>query len=241
MKLEVMSPLHILYEEDGHLYTTYIVAMRAGLPRPRALELAWGSQVPDANRRFTAVNAAWTALWDKHKQQIMTTLHSLHGGGPAQVAKRRDDLDALVRVALEQGEPDWRVGLIIHAYGDSYAHTYINGDEEHAYGWPLGHAEDGHAPDKIALAGPKYLTYVGRLYKALGGQGDPRLGMTRLFEIVEQGDGDASGVTAKILACAAELGMGGPDSDEVRARLLERVSERDVTETMDAMEKRFRR
>lgn len=234
-----LSQLHILYEIDGHLYTTFTVATQAGLPRDRALELAWGSQIPDANRRFTATSAAWDALWQGRSKSIMRTLHSLHGGGPAEVRKRRDDLDALIRDALRQKEPDWKVGLMIHAYGDSYAHTYVREGKEHAYGIPFGHAGDGHAPDKIGLFGQKYLSYVSRLFKALGGSGDAQLSLGRLFQIVCDSSGDLPGVTEEITDYAMELGMGGQDSEAVRNRLLADVSAGDVTDTMNAMEKRF--
>jgi hypothetical protein len=41
-----------------HLYTTYIAAALAGIRAAGAAELAWGSQFPDAKRRFTGVSAA---------------------------------------------------------------------------------------------------------------------------------------------------------------------------------------
>jgi hypothetical protein len=57
-------------------------------------------------------------------------------------------------------------GLLIHAYGDSYAHVDAFGN---AYGWPLGHAPDGHFPDFIINDVPKYADYIRNLYEALGG------------------------------------------------------------------------
>jgi len=233
------AQLGIQYEIDGHLYTTFAVAVLAGLPVPRALELAWGSQVPDANRRYTAVHAAWTVLWNEFSESIMETLHSLHGGDTHAVAKRRDQLEALIVEALARGEPDWKVGLMIHAFGDSYAHTHTKHGREEAYGTPIGHGHDGHTPDTIGRFPEKYLAYVVHLYRALGGAGDARARLDRLFDIVGQ-DGASDGrITRGIIAYAAELGMKDDESDRARERLLDEITVSDVRDTMREMERRF--
>jgi hypothetical protein len=242
MRDSVMAPmgaLHIQYEIDGHLYTTFVVAVLAGLPVGRALELSWGSQVPDANRQFTAVSAAWNSLWNSHSRSIMRTLHSLHGGNEQAVMKRRHDLKVLVAGSLARKEPDWKVGLMIHAYGDSYAHTYLKHGKEVAYGIPHGHAGDGHTPDKIGEFPEKYLAYVGQLYQDLGGHGDPVQRLDRIHRIVRDHPDSNSGISAGVMAYAGELGMDEQESDRVRDRLLKAISVADVVATMDQMEAAF--
>ena len=236
-----MGALHIQYEVDGHLYTTFVVATLAGLPLGRALELSWGSQVPDANRQFTAVSAAWNSLWNAHSRSIMQTLHSLHGGNDAAVQKRRKHLKALITAALARKEPDWKVGLMIHAYGDSYAHTHGKSGSETAYGIPHGHAGDGHTPDKIGEFPQKYLTYVTELYQELGGTGDPRQALDRVFRIVQENADSNTDISGQIRSYAVELGMSQVESDKVRDRLLSDISVADMTGTMDEMEAFFAR
>ena len=225
----------IQYEIDGHLYTTYIAAALAGIRAAGAAELAWGSQFPDSKRRFTGVSAAWNSLWSQHAQGMMKTLHSFHGGDAQAVRKRRDDLKALVATGIAQGEPDWKVGLIIHAFGDSYAHTYGEHGKEVAYETPGEQGPDGHTPDQIGNFPQKYLEYVGNLYEALGGRGEPHAVLARLRGIVE-GSGN---VSAEIAAYAVELGMSRDLCDRVRDRLLAHVSESGVTRTMEFMEAAF--
>lgn len=236
-----MGAVHIQYEIDGHLYTTFVVATLAGIPLLRALDLSWGSQIPDANRKFTAVSAAWDVLWNKHSKRLMKILHSLHGGDQKAVIKRRADLKSLLMEGRERGEPDWKLGLIVHAYGDSYAHTYLKNGKETAYGIPLGHAGDGHTPDKIGEFPDKYLAYIQSLYEALGGTGAANEALARLYAIVGSNHDNNSKISAEVMAYAGELGMNESDSDAVKDRLLREISESDVSSTMDQMEAYFSR
>jgi hypothetical protein len=229
--------MQILYEIDGHLYTTFVVAMLAGMPVARAAELSWGSQIPDENRRLTAVSAAWNSLWNHHSRSIMQTLHSLHGGDAQAIHERRDDLKVLVSIGIAQGEPDWKVGLMIHAFADSYAHTHVEHGTEEAYGIPWGHGGDGHTPDQIGNFPQKYLAYASNLYQALAGGRDPGAALARLRGIVEAG----GEISAAIAAYAAELGMNEDLSDRTRERLLAQISESDVSRTMQNMERQFAR
>ena len=234
-----MGAMHIQYEIDGHLYTTFVVARLAGWTVPRALELAWGSQVPDANRKFTAVSAAWDALWNKHSRALMEVLHSLHGGKAAAVRKRRADLKSLVAKCVAAGIDDAKVGLIVHAFGDSYAHTQGKGDDEKAFGVPVGHGHEGHVPDKIGEFPDKYLAYIDALYRSLGGTGDPQQVLARARQIVADNAGSNSAISAGIVNYAAELGMREEESDAVKDKLLARITEADVTRTMDEMRAYF--
>ena len=62
-------------------------------------------------------------------------------------------------------------GLLIHALGDSYAHTsgQFKATDEVAYGPLVGHLFAGHHPDEIAQQDvfPKYQEYVWDLFNAL--------------------------------------------------------------------------
>ncbi len=71
------------------------------------------------------------------------------------------------------GLTDWEKGVVIHALGDAWAHTKGSGADEQAYGFPLGHLFDGHAPDTISTAPGKYVAYIQNLYGALGGATNP--------------------------------------------------------------------
>lgn len=237
--LTTQGSVHMLYEVDGHLYTTYAVAVLAGQPVASALELAWGSQIPDANSRYTAVRAAWRALWSDHHRSLMTTLHSLHGGDHEAVRRRREDLATLVAEAVRGGDPMWRAGLMIHAFGDSYAHTHGIGTEEEAYGVPSGHVHDGHTPDKIGNFPDKYLDYIAQLYRALGGTDDPQRALEPLHRIVRDNADDHEALSDGVIELAGTLGMERAASREVRERLLDEISVADVTETMELMERRF--
>jgi hypothetical protein len=92
----------------------------------------------------------------------------------------RADVGGIIYHVLNRGnarrqiffkDGDYQAFLLLHAYADSYAHTYdsINGFE-YAYGPPLGHLFNGHWPDIIGNDIGKYQNYVLNLYQALGGK-----------------------------------------------------------------------
>ena len=229
--------MQIRYEMDGPLYTTFVVAVLAGISVAGAAELAWGSQIPDANHRFTAVSAAWNSRCNRHSPNIMQTLHSLHGGDVQAIRKRRHDLKVMVSTAIAHGEPSWQVGLMVHAFGDSYAHTHFAHGTEESYGIPFDHGYDGNTPDQIRRFPQKYLLYVDNLYEALGGPDEPATVLARLRGIVE----GAVDIGAGIAAYAVELGMSEDLSRRVCERLLAQVSESDVNQMVRFMQDHFRR
>ena len=185
-----------LYDESGHFWTTYMVAIAAGRSKDQAYRLAYYSQLPDQVPDYDAVANGEKVLAEREAltnaggymgkealEKLMKQLpqdeiwaqwvynwqHSLHGGGPAQVTQRRTALKTLIQShANGQGwaGEDWAVGLLIHAYGDAYAHVDAQGV---AYGYIAGHLRDRHAPDIIASNVPKYDDYIDNLYEALGG------------------------------------------------------------------------
>lgn len=108
--------------------------------------------------------------------RVYKWIHSLHGKGPKHVEQRRICLTRL----LSNGElKEWEKGIVIHALGDAYAHTYVatigGKQQEVAFGWIEGHAEPNSADlgrhhDYIAYNRGKYAAYVTNLYYALGGK-----------------------------------------------------------------------
>lgn len=219
---------------DGHLYTTFIVATLAGLPVDRATELCWGSQVPDERKDFDAVWAAIPTIFgSRFHRNLMSTLHSLHGGDEEAVKKRRADLQALIRRLIDShAAPDWQVGLIIHAFGDSYAHTVEEAGKIRAYGYPLGHALHGHGPDVIANDRQKYLEYASALYFGLTGRSDASTQLRTLYAKVPTLSKDRHQAERQMQKFAAELGLTSERNKKARDRWVQEITPINVEKTM---------
>lgn len=168
-----------MFSSDGHQFTTALMATYAQLPPQKVYALTYYSQFPDLDSRFSAV---WVGLWTaplpccwRWRGDIMAQLHSLHGGNNAEVQFRRWYLAELVRRKVREGTEEslMEAGLMIHALGDSYAHTKgeFKGGAETAFGSLVGHAFYWHEPDEIARPEvfPKYAEYATQLFKAVGG------------------------------------------------------------------------
>ncbi len=156
------------YEESGHQYTTYIVAVLAGIEWERAHKLAYFAQFPDEIDDYSATSVAFDLSDIDYRKQIMSTLHSLHGGNNEAIRKRRKDLKALVMDGIKNRSlKDYQIGLIIHAFADSYAHTFEEEGEQKAFGYIVGHLWHGHQPDIIVYAPEKYKEYACALFLAL--------------------------------------------------------------------------
>lgn len=178
-----------LYQEDGHFYTTYILLYYNGYKKEDAFEIAYYSQLPDEDKKMEAMNAGakrgflyWLyhnpLVWPFHhiiqenigeQRDIIKWLHSLHGGGEERVAARRACLEKLLANNLGNLS-NWEKGLIIHALGDAYAHTYVSNEKTEAYGDVWGHIFDVHEPDIIANHPDKYLEYLASLNRIFGGK-----------------------------------------------------------------------
>lgn len=154
----------ILWSIAGH-YTAIVIAARAaGLDVRESVCLAYWSQYADDDCQLDAVRSIFTTCGLGRDQQRY--LHSLRGeeAGPV-----REELAELIR---ENQDPIWVRGLLIHAYGDSWAHARpcSNGEcvcSSDLYGWPFGHAFHGHAPDAIGTNERKFAAYVEGLSAAL--------------------------------------------------------------------------
>ncbi len=128
----------------GHLNTTYKIASIAGRMH-EAKALAYFSQYPDEDKNFDAITNAIKnkipLLNDELSQAIVKKLHSLHGGGQDVIMARRKSLELAIKKNLESSNTIWKSGLLIHAYGDTFAHTNgkFGSNEEVAYGPKSGH------------------------------------------------------------------------------------------------------
>ncbi len=175
------------YQRSGHQFTTYIIAFLAGLGRERSHKLAYFSQFPDDEVRFSAT-MAFFYFWDpEYRKQVMATLHSLHGGDSSAVYRRRSDLKKIVEKGIREGSlEDYQIGLIIHAFADSYAHTTIEDGRLSAFGYEWGHLFHGHAPDVIVHDPEKYKDYACHLYQALALSNACAPRLNELFEMIDK-------------------------------------------------------
>lgn len=161
------------YMEFGHRNTTYVVANIAGLDETTAHRLAYFSQTPDEKAFLYSAPAVaiWGIVWPPYRHRIVSTLHSLHGGSPDAVYERRQKLRDLIAACDKKDTAvQWKIGFLIHAYGDSYAHVKPFRGSEKAYGQLVGHGFDNTImPDYIGCHVDNYINYVRNLYIALGG------------------------------------------------------------------------
>jgi hypothetical protein len=167
----------LLYGVDGHFYTAGYVAYLAGYRDPSKLKnISCYTQTPD--ELLWSLNAVPVAfygivpgLWS-YRHQVLDGLHSLHGGDVGGVEIRRARLKQKIVEAVAPGSkvPDWQLGFLIHAFGDSYAH--VHGTPARAYSQRIGHAIPsltGDNPDAIFVNRhyQNYNAYVRSLYEAL--------------------------------------------------------------------------
>ncbi len=178
---------HPKYRKSGHQFTAYIVARLAGLKKDRAYKLAYFAQFPDAEVEFSAT-MAFLYFWDlQYRKNIMSVLHSLHGGDHVAVLKRREDLKQLIYDGIRtQSLEDHQVGLIIHALADSYAHVKGDEDRLEAFGYGVGHLFHGHKPDIIAYAPERYKKFACALFQALSTTKDCMPVLEQLFSMIQR-------------------------------------------------------
>lgn len=179
---------NITFDEQGHLYTTYKIVGFARYDFKRQLTLSYYSQYPDIDQDYDAAKIFLQYLvlpnrWSWHNK-ITGFLHSLHSGNQTQVEQRRATLKREIAKSIKSPDQDWLSGLLIHAYGDAYAHTRgtYRSAQEVAYGHWLGHGIPtvlsyvslSRDPDEIKnpVTEPKYLAYVDELFDVLKGQQD---------------------------------------------------------------------
>jgi hypothetical protein len=182
----------LLWDESGHFYTTYLVARAAGMDKEAAFKVAYYSQLPDEVDRFDALQVSMKDPAGVMKEgtwsnQIAVYLHSLHGGDEKKIRKVRTGLKEMIQQELKSvtdkakkadgkfnDQELWKLGFLIHAYGDSYAHVQTTSYGELAYCVPFGHLVEslplmGASPDTIFRNLGRYQVFTKVLNEALGG------------------------------------------------------------------------
>lgn len=91
---------------------------------------------------------------------MQSQVHALTGGDPS---NERINSGLYVRSSQSYQQLGWA----LHRLGDSYAHTNMHNPNK-MYPNGIGHALDGHAPDKISNRPELYLQYVNQLKDDLG-------------------------------------------------------------------------
>ncbi|OPA89650.1 hypothetical protein BFW86_14340 [Pseudomonas fluorescens] len=165
------------YGKDGHFYTAGYVAYLAGYRNTSKLEhISCYTQTPD--KELWSLNAVPVAAYGlipgfwSFRHRVVDGLHSLHGGDAEKVEVRRDRLKQKIISAVQPNSevPDWQLGFLIHAFGDSYAH--VHGAPTKAYSQWIGHlipSLTGDSPDAIFINDhyKNYNAYVRSLFAAL--------------------------------------------------------------------------
>lgn len=186
-----MDPLG-LFEIAGHYYTTFIAARCAGMSMTDSMHLAYYSQYPDQvgwlDAKSLWIDDKLTSLtqgfvmgsdpnWEKNRaeqrrwmKEVMELIHSLHGGDPAE---RQKCLKSLLQDPTLSREER---GIVIHALGDAFAHTYsnANGGEVAYDAGKDGHMVDtmkGKCPDCLGnkRSSEQHAAYFVSLCQTLGG------------------------------------------------------------------------
>jgi hypothetical protein len=187
-------PVEFVY--DGHIYTTLALTHISGYSDKRQLMLSYYSQYPDIDIDYEAVPVSlkylflpWKWEW---RNDITGGLHSLHGGNRVEINNRRTNIRNAVSQTLPYEKYDWLTGLIIHAYGDAYAHTKntYNSPSESAYNVWIGHAIPSllrNSPDKIkkSLNEPKYLGYINDFYSSIQQSSDTDAEFLKFHDFVD--------------------------------------------------------
>ena len=195
------------WDRDGHEHTTAAVTKSLGVDADIARRVTYFSQAPD-DRWFlySAPSVAiWGVLWLPYRHRIMNVLHSLHGGDDKVVRDRRAALARLITTYDFRVRADhWKIGFLIHALGDSFAHVYGPEDDLHSYNEIWGHAFDngthGTKPDVITEHEQRYVGFVNTLCGAIAGskgvsaQCAPDLGAILFERVRKNGNPDVEPV-----------------------------------------------
>jgi len=166
-------PLKPLWDLTGHLDTPYAIALFAGRGEKEAQLISYYSEYPDEFKEFSATGQFITHNF-KWRKLIYTKLHTLHGGKHKAVNKRRNAIRNAIKESLNNPNEIWKTGILIHALGDSYAHTKgkYNSPDERAF-----NKYTGHGIESIFLTDPdeifkkeneeKYIAFITDLFNLL--------------------------------------------------------------------------
>lgn len=157
---------------EFHYHALYYICVRAGMPGERARIIASSSQyVDDAVVEYAIGDGAYGTLatqnyafWDESTlREVYMPFHFVPAGSAAPAGSSRwatvPDCPAakeLLVAALRSGD-DYRVGVALHAYADTWAHQGFSGRNEAANAIdlasplpPVGHLQALRSPDDPA-------------------------------------------------------------------------------------------
>ncbi|MFN8344194.1 MAG: hypothetical protein U0X91_04285 [Spirosomataceae bacterium] len=183
-------------EEGGHYYTVYTVSLAVGFANHVARRHAFFAQMPDEVDQLDAAHLEMTfasrygvgrvgmiehsagvpaeppVYMRENEWRVMVehALHSLTGRNAREEQRRTRELLRGTRV-----NDYLRFGLLLHRFGDTYAHTRISNPEFLYYADPRfpidpgghGHAMDEHHPDHPWEREDLMNSYVSGLYELM--------------------------------------------------------------------------
>ncbi len=229
------------YGLAGHEVATYIVAVTAGIKKERALKLAYFAQFPDNREDFSAMGNAFNLLEWEYRKQIMATLHSLHGGDHEAVIKRRNDLKSVLKEAIKNGTlTDAQIGLVVHSYADSYAHT--EEDElgvSSAYGYVFGHIFHGHEPDTIAYYPDKFKDYACNLYIVFSLKDNCRPALEEFFYFIDELKTSRKNALSDMMIEAEQLGFDNEILNAMNTTWEKEINREQLEQLMTTLEGKF--
>ena len=191
------------FNSNGHYYALWKAVEIANLKDQRHLNkeaLAFYTELPDKLKSTTAFYSGWpvaeafanffTLGYACPKfERIQWDLHSLCGG-PA-LSRQKCLAELIQKEMASESIVYWRLGFLLHAYGDAFAHSYRDDNrfildpnrcprqkgmvpnphfgERYLYRAPLGHALEGHAPDLVRSDIALFHTYFTNLVQLLNG------------------------------------------------------------------------
>ncbi len=153
------------YAEDGHYYTTLIVAEGLGFSAKEAMTLAFFSQLPDEVDEFDAIELKKGNYLNSELGNKMDTLqpflHSLVTSGLSETETN------ITSKAIIRAKNDFKaMGFLIHRLGDTFSHRQL-GNEKYLYETGYGHGRDGTEPDVLQKRPELYKSYVTELARTL--------------------------------------------------------------------------
>jgi len=140
-----------LFREPAHFYTVYAIASLCNVDEETAYNLAFHAQYPDENPSFEAIDSQIRSITQGRTQRRDISHYGFHALTGATASQRPCQLRILTEEyqrLLSEGETDL-AGLVLHAIGDHYAHSYESNGELCSYNCGLGHFWDNTLPDSI--------------------------------------------------------------------------------------------
>ena len=159
-----------MYDEWVHYYLMYYMMRRMGYDDKRAKALAEGSAYPDADSlwKFVRVDAIHSLFIFKTIYQ--KTLHNLNGFESDRLKEYQCCIKKLIKELLGESieesveeETLFKVGVLLHALGDTYAHfkpSGKEGDDGRSFPVVAGHGKEGTAPDNPYCNMPRFRAFL---------------------------------------------------------------------------------